>query len=308
MLTVDSIGRSRPAAPIKLASSLSWPEPSLSAYMQCGWIVNGGATSEKIWFLESMRDVFAVSKRRPWLNCGMRFFSSHMRKSVSRMLSRLMDVESIMVKVLATEVLVACLMTLAVLLHRLFLFLSPPPDADASDLLKSRRRAHAKSRSAGPGCDASFRRLYSHPCVLRLVPTCASSLAKSPPLASRPDTMFLRKLSVIPRLMTSAALGMHAPAARLALITLPVDAMRCIGSWFLPWPSVKSLVSCACASHFASSFLESARMLISERHWRCTSISCAKSKHSLRVLPSCPIMLLIFTTLAIAGAPCSLVI
>jgi hypothetical protein len=34
----------------------------------------------------------------------------------------------------------------------------------------------------------------------------------------------------MPRLSRSDALGMHAPAACLALMTLPVDDMRCLGS------------------------------------------------------------------------------
>ena len=278
-------------------------------------MVRGSDASVKIWFLESMRELLASAKRRPGVACGMRRLLSvpFMMKSVSRMLSSDMDSASMSEKAFELEFFVAALITRAELVQMLFLLMPPvaPPlpaapesPAPLDDLgAKPLSRAHEKSKSAGPGCAAPESRLYSQP--LHSVPICAASFSKSTCLASMPETMFVRKPSVMPRFMTSDALGMHAPAARLALITWPVAAMRCIGSLFLSRPSVNSLVSCACASQLTSSRCLSARLLISERHMRCTSISCANSMHCWRVLPSLPIIPLVCAA-GIVGAPCSL--
>jgi hypothetical protein len=102
-----------------------------------------------------------------------------------------------------------------------------------------------------------------------------------------PHTMFFRKPSSTPRSSTSDALGMQAPAARLALITLPVDVILCIGSLFLSRPSVKIAVRCTC-SHWSvrGIFLDMARLLNSQRSSRCVASSSATSAQRLRVMPS----------------------
>ena len=108
-------------------------------------------------------------------------------------------------------------------------------------------------------------------------------------LAELPERTSFKNCSDTPNAIASEALGMHAPAARFAPMTCPVDPILCIALPLRSLPSVKSFSSGfeALVPSPTSTFFTSARLLISARQMRCTSSSLASCDAPRRVSPVC---------------------